>query len=143
MKIRFRSKFRSVIIYVSSFAESSNRDIIFCFFKNKIFWLNPRFLLFRFNWCPVFYRVSGKASHLPVLKKYMLDSDFSISVCLASSLVKLALKFQTMKVDESRINGFFAEAMLIVTSMLRLGKSSMFAKLFYDFVSSGMLPLTH
>lgn len=81
-------------------------------------------------------RTDGKK--LPPLREYFLNGDFFVASALANALVKLAFKFQAAKMSHPdsdslrKVNSFIAECMLILTSILHLGKAR----------SSGLLPST-
>ncbi|GAB6021950.1 Coatomer subunit beta [Chamberlinius hualienensis] len=73
--------------------------------------------------------VSGKKSEeRPPLRQYFLDGDFYIATALATCLTKLALRYITLIEDPQHQNSFVAEAMLIMTSIIRLGKTELVKK---------------
>lgn len=59
----------------------------------------------------------------PVLRKLIIKGEYLVGVALASSLVKVCLRLETTKLG-SKGNSFKAEAMLILTSILRVGLSN-------------------
>ncbi|CAH1975588.1 unnamed protein product [Acanthoscelides obtectus] len=60
----------------------------------------------------------------PALRQYLMDGDFFIGACLASTLAKLALKFGEIATPQQR-NKFDAEVMLIMAGIIHLGKSGL------------------
>lgn len=69
----------------------------------------------------------------PPLRQYLIDGDFFIGVSVASTLVKLALRYKELVQQENMYHKFFAECMLIISSIVRLGKSGYPSKqLSYD-----------
>ncbi|XP_040577770.2 coatomer subunit beta isoform X2 [Lepeophtheirus salmonis] len=70
---------------------------------------------------------SGKSKQAdrPPLRKYLMDGDFFIGAALAPSLTKLALRYIAVVTDEKKRNRFVAETMLVITSILHLGKSGL------------------
>ena len=62
----------------------------------------------------------------PTLRGFLLQGNFFIAAALARTLTKLALKYiQLVPHDHVRQNRFFAECMLIMSSILHYGKSGM------------------
>ena len=53
----------------------------------------------------------------------MMDGDFFIGAALGTTLAKLALRYMSLTSDSKKQNRFCSEAMLIMASMLHLGKS--------------------
>ncbi|XP_055890054.1 coatomer subunit beta-like isoform X1 [Biomphalaria glabrata] len=62
---------------------------------------------------------------VPPLRKDMMDGDFFIGAALATTLTKLALKYTNITQDKKRQNAFVAEAMLIMATIIHLGKSGL------------------
>lgn len=60
--------------------------------------------------------------NIPPIRSYLFSGDFFVSTALANCLVKLALKWKD-SASASQSNAFAAECMLILTSILHLGKS--------------------
>ena len=73
---------------------------------------------------------SKKDQERPPLRKYLMEGDFFVGSALASTLTKLAIRFkgQDSAGDPSvpkKINRYVAETMLVLTSILHLGKSGL------------------
>ncbi|XP_064397244.1 coatomer subunit beta-like isoform X2 [Halichondria panicea] len=66
--------------------------------------------------------VSNKEK-IPPLRSYLLDGDFFIASSLASTLTKLCVRYLALMTDQQSKNAFCAESMLIIASILHLGKS--------------------
>ena len=64
-----------------------------------------------------------KAAAKPPLRALILGGDFYTSSVLASALTKLTLRYAELEKDEAAINALKAEAMLIMTSLVRVGQS--------------------
>ncbi|KDE07345.1 coatomer subunit beta [Microbotryum lychnidis-dioicae p1A1 Lamole] len=64
-----------------------------------------------------------KAAAKPPLRASILGGDFYTASVLASSLTKIVLKFKEVSRDERAVNELRAEAMLIMTSIIRVGQS--------------------
>jgi len=71
---------------------------------------------------------TSKKEEVPPLRKDMMEGDFFIGAALATSLTKLALKYIAITQDKKRQNAFVAEAMLIMATMIHLGKSGLSTK---------------
>ncbi len=80
---------------------------------------------------------SGSGSALkdqdrPPLRKYLMDGDFFIGAALAATLTKLALRYaKAVAKDanrEKKANRFLGESMLVLSSVLHLGRSGLPAK---------------
>lgn len=69
-----------------------------------------------------------KKEEVPPLRKDLMDGDFFIGAALATTLTKLALKYISITQDPKRQNAFVAEAMLIMATIIHLGKSGLSAK---------------
>ncbi|GIY34863.1 hypothetical protein CDAR_382581 [Caerostris darwini] len=68
----------------------------------------------------------------PPLRGYLLEGDFFIGAALSSTLAKLALRYITLVHDPKKQNSFIAESMLIMTSIIHLGKSGLATKSIND-----------
>lgn len=64
-----------------------------------------------------------KAAAKPQLRALLLGGDFYLGTALASTLTKLVLRFSDVSHDHRRLNSLRAEAMLIMTSIIRVGQS--------------------
>lgn len=65
-------------------------------------------------------------SSVPPLRNYLLHkSEFFIGTALANCLVKLALRYKNISHDVAQVNTYLTECMLILTSILHLGKSKL------------------
>lgn len=53
----------------------------------------------------------------------MLGGDFYTASVLASTLAKIVLRFSELSTNEQAVNALRAEAMLIMTSLIRVGQS--------------------
>lgn len=71
---------------------------------------------------------STKKDQQPPLRGYLMSGDYFIGAALASSLTKLALRYIDLVSDAKKQNTFIAESMLIMTSILHLGKSNIASK---------------
>jgi len=68
----------------------------------------------------------GKAGvERPPLRKYLMEGDFFIGAALAGTLTKLALRYADVESSPVKQNRFTAECMLVVASILHLGKSGL------------------
>uniref|UniRef100_A0A1W7RAR9 Coatomer subunit beta n=1 Tax=Hadrurus spadix TaxID=141984 RepID=A0A1W7RAR9_9SCOR len=66
---------------------------------------------------------SKKVNKRPPLCGYLMEGDFFVGGALSSSLAKLALRYASLVKDQKKQNAFIAEAMLIMASIIHLGKS--------------------
>jgi coatomer subunit beta len=66
-----------------------------------------------------------KTVNIPALRSYLLNGEFFIGTALANCLVKLALRFKQVVGVGKLTNAFLAESMIILTSILHLGKSKL------------------
>lgn len=71
---------------------------------------------------------SGDKTKIPPLRSYLLSGDFFVATALANTFVKFALKFKESHQSSGSsshrtINSFVAECMLVLTSILHLGKA--------------------
>lgn len=64
----------------------------------------------------------------PAIRKLILEGDFYLAAVLSSTLVKLILRLQRLKVAQKLLNGLKAEALLIMVSILRVGDSKFVSK---------------
>lgn len=55
----------------------------------------------------------------------MMDGDFFIGASLATTLAKLVLRFKGLESDPKKSNRLQAEAMLVMSSVLQLGRSGL------------------
>jgi len=66
-----------------------------------------------------------KKEERPPLRKYLMEGDFFIGASIATTLTKLALRFVQQTSNIQLQNQFCAEAMLVITSVLHLGRSGL------------------
>lgn len=66
-------------------------------------------------------------SSKPPLRTLILDGDYYLSTVLSSTLTKLVMRYSEISNDSARTNALRAEAMLVMTSIIRAGQSH-FAK---------------
>jgi len=68
----------------------------------------------------------------PPLRKFLLEGDFFVGAALAGTLTKLALRFADAVASEAKgqikANRFIGEAMLVLASVLHLGRSGLPSK---------------
>lgn len=69
-----------------------------------------------------------KEEKRPPLVQYMMEGDFFIGACLSATLAKLALRYKAMETDEQKRNRLQAEVMLVMSSILQLGRSGLPSK---------------
>ncbi|OZJ02582.1 hypothetical protein BZG36_04188 [Bifiguratus adelaidae] len=67
------------------------------------------------------------AGERPPLRSLILNGDFFLGTVLASTLTKLVLRYAGVQSNEEAVNAKRAEAMLIMTSVIRVGQSSFVA----------------
>ncbi|KAK0163323.1 hypothetical protein PV327_007018 [Microctonus hyperodae] len=72
--------------------------------------------------------IGKKEEKRPPLVQYMMDGDFFIGASLATTLTKLALRYKQLESNIQKINRVQAEAMLIMSSILQLGRSGLPSK---------------
>lgn len=72
--------------------------------------------------------VRKKNEERPPLRNYLMDGDFYIGTALATALTKLALHYVHLISDPVKQNSFSAESMLIMSSVIHLGKSGLAKK---------------
>ncbi|KAF4529371.1 hypothetical protein B566_EDAN017639 [Ephemera danica] len=69
---------------------------------------------------------SKKGDVRPPLRQYLMDGEFFIGAALGTTLTKLALRYVALQKNEpQKSNRFCAEAMLVMASVLHLGKSGL------------------
>ena len=73
----------------------------------------------------------AQQSNRPPLRGLILDGDFYLATVLAATLTKLVMRYSDLTDDPGRVNALRAEAMLIMTSVVRAGQSP-FAKMPID-----------
>ncbi|KAG7482207.1 coatomer subunit beta [Solea senegalensis] len=61
----------------------------------------------------------------PPLRGFLMDGDFYVAASLATTLTKVALRYVAIVEEKRRQNSFVAESMLIMVTVLHLGKSSL------------------
>ncbi|XP_053984632.1 coatomer subunit beta [Hylaeus volcanicus] len=66
-----------------------------------------------------------KEEKRPALVQYMMEGDFFIGASLATTLAKLALRYKGLESDPQKSNRMQAEAMLVMSSVLQLGRSGL------------------
>ncbi|XP_012227275.1 coatomer subunit beta [Linepithema humile] len=66
-----------------------------------------------------------KEEKRPALVQYMMEGDFFIGASLATTLAKLALRYKTLETNIQKSNRLQAEAMLVMSSVLQLGRSGL------------------
>ncbi|KAG8967330.1 coatomer subunit beta [Tulasnella sp. 419] len=64
-----------------------------------------------------------KAASKPPLRALILGGDFYTGAVLGSTLTKLVLRYSQLSKDAKKVNSLRAEAMLIMTSIVRVGQS--------------------
>ncbi|KAJ8031969.1 Coatomer subunit beta [Holothuria leucospilota] len=64
----------------------------------------------------------------PPLRGFLMDGNFFLGSCLSTVLTKLALRYIDIRDDVKKQNTFLAEAMLIMSTILHLGKSGLAKK---------------
>ena len=68
-----------------------------------------------------------RAASKPPLRALILGGDFYTGSVLASTLTKLVLRFAALGADAAGLNQLRAEALLIMTSIIRVGQSKFVA----------------
>lgn len=68
-----------------------------------------------------------KAAKKPPLRSLILAGDYFLGTVLSTAITKLVLRYNTIATDVSLANARKAEAMLIMTSILRIGQSKFVA----------------
>ena len=64
----------------------------------------------------------------PPLRRFILGGDFYTAAILASTIIKLVLKFDKVSKDSHVMNALKAEGLLILVSIIRAGQSSLVEK---------------
>lgn len=67
--------------------------------------------------------IATKKENRPPLRQYLMDGDFFIGTTLASTLTKLVLKYYDWELKDIERNRVCTTAMLIMSSIMHLGKS--------------------
>ncbi|MPC15383.1 Coatomer subunit beta [Portunus trituberculatus] len=67
----------------------------------------------------------SKADDRPPLRKYLLEGNFYLGAVIANTLVKLAFRYNSLESNSSKQNAFGAEVMLVISSIVHLGKSGL------------------
>lgn len=62
------------------------------------------------------------------MRRFVLNGDFYTASILASTIIKLVLRFENVSKDESVLNALKAEGLLILVSIVRVGQSSLVEK---------------
>uniref|UniRef100_A0ABI7YP67 Coatomer subunit beta n=1 Tax=Felis catus TaxID=9685 RepID=A0ABI7YP67_FELCA len=70
-------------------------------------------------------RPTKKEDERPPLRGFLLDGDFFVAASLATTLTKIALRYVALVQEKKKQNSFVAEAMLLMATILHLGKSSL------------------
>ncbi|KAH8288082.1 hypothetical protein KR054_000052 [Drosophila jambulina] len=65
----------------------------------------------------------AKAEKRPPLRQYLMDGDFFIGAALSATLTKLALRYAELEPEARAQNRLTTQVMLIMSSILHLGKS--------------------
>ncbi|KAH8305356.1 hypothetical protein KR044_007822, partial [Drosophila immigrans] len=65
----------------------------------------------------------AKKEKRPPLRQYLMDGDFFIGAALSATLTKLALRYAELQSDARSQNRLTTQVMLIMSSILHLGKS--------------------
>ncbi|KAI8063610.1 adaptin N terminal region-domain-containing protein [Gongronella butleri] len=66
---------------------------------------------------------ASKSAAKPPLRALLLNGDYYLATVLSTTLVKLVLRYSKLVTDPSMVNARRAEAMLIMTSIVRVGQS--------------------
>ncbi|KAI9298244.1 coatomer protein [Neoconidiobolus thromboides FSU 785] len=64
-----------------------------------------------------------KSAPRPPIRSLLIRGDYFVASVLSSTLTKLVLRMKELSIDSQQLNSYHAEAMLIMTSILRLGQS--------------------
>lgn len=59
----------------------------------------------------------------PPIRSLLIEGDYFLGSVLGSTLTKMALRYEKICKDQELVNNFKTDAMLIITSIIRLGKS--------------------
>ncbi|KAL3183594.1 hypothetical protein MRX96_033700 [Rhipicephalus microplus] len=79
-----------------------------------------------FSLCPTLQR------RTPPLRGYLMEGDFFVGAAMASDLTKLAVRYLSLVKEPRKQNAFVAECMLVMTSVLHLGRSGLPSKAIND-----------
>lgn len=71
---------------------------------------------------------SEECDSRPPLRRFVLNGDFYTASILASTIIKLVLRFEKCSVDETVLNALKAEGLLILVSIIRVGQSTLVEK---------------
>ncbi|XP_033323993.2 coatomer subunit beta isoform X1 [Megalopta genalis] len=102
----------------SAFSTASTSTYLLKYFRT----INKSISIFK-----LFYPAKEEEKR-PALVQYMMEGDFFIGASLGTTLAKLALRYKGLESDEQKRNHMQAESMLIMTSVLQLGRSGLPAK---------------
>ncbi|KAI6654682.1 Subunit beta [Oopsacas minuta] len=69
-----------------------------------------------------------KLDDAPTLRKKLLEGNYTLACSLAGALSKLAITYASLCNNQQSCNALKGEAMLIISSMLRLGRSKLLKK---------------
>ncbi|XP_050393198.1 coatomer subunit beta [Patella vulgata] len=69
-----------------------------------------------------------KKDDVPPLRQYLMEGDFFVGAALSTTLTKLALRYISLHKNPKTQNAFVAESMLIMATIIHLGKSGLPAK---------------
>ena len=75
-------------------------------------------------YCPLYFSVSKKENR-PPLRQYLMDGEFFVGPTIAGTLTKLVLKYFEWEDKEVECNRVCTTAMLIMSSIMHLGKSGL------------------
>lgn len=64
----------------------------------------------------------------PPMRRFILNGDFYTASILASTIIKLVLRFEKSSKEESILNALKAEGLLILVSIIRVGQSTLVEK---------------
>ncbi|KND03510.1 coatomer subunit beta [Spizellomyces punctatus DAOM BR117] len=64
-----------------------------------------------------------KAAYKPPLRALLLNGDYFLGAVLSTALTKLVLRYAEINGDQVKVNTLKSEAMLIMTSIIRVGRS--------------------
>ncbi|KAK3097902.1 hypothetical protein FSP39_014288 [Pinctada imbricata] len=68
---------------------------------------------------------SPKKEERPPMRQYLMDGDFFVGAALSTTLTKLALRYISTTPDQKKQNSLLAESMLIMATIIHLGKSGL------------------
>lgn len=64
----------------------------------------------------------------PPMRRFILNGDFYTASILASTIIKLVLRFEKVSKDDAILNALKAEGLLILVSIVRVGQSTLVEK---------------